>query len=39
MRDRDYAALLAEEWDADVALNWAIINGEDHTGVMLFYDM
>ena len=74
MKDRDYAALLAEEWQADVAfivgcrvlipqavyeaphlgslavhdsllpeyrgfapLNWTILNGEDHTGVTLFY--
>ena len=74
MKDRDYAALLADEWQADVAfivgcrvlisravyeaprlgslavhdsllpeyrgfapLNWAILNGEDHTGVTLFY--
>lgn len=74
MKDRDYAALLADEWQADVVfivgcrvlipqaeyeaprlgslavhdsllpeyrgfapLNWAILNGEDHTGVTLFY--
>jgi methionyl-tRNA formyltransferase len=74
MKDRDYAALLVDEWQADVAfivgcrvlipravyeaprlgslavhdsllpeyrgfapLNWAILNGEDHTGVTLFY--
>jgi methionyl-tRNA formyltransferase len=74
MKDRDYAALLADEWQVDVAfivgcrvliprevyesprlgslavhdsllpeyrgfapLNWAILNGEDHTGVTLFY--
>jgi methionyl-tRNA formyltransferase len=74
MKDRDYAALLAGEWQADAAfvvgcrvlippavyeaprlgslavhdsllpeyrgfapLNWAILNGEDHTGVTLFY--
>ena len=74
MKDRDYAALLANEWQAEAAfivgcrvllpqevyeaprlgslavhdsllpeyrgfapLNWAILNGEDHTGVTLFY--
>lgn len=74
MKEHDYAALLRDTWQADVAfivgcrvlippavyqaprlgslavhdsllpeyrgfapLNWAILNGEDHTGVTLFY--
>ncbi|MBI3881571.1 MAG: methionyl-tRNA formyltransferase [Verrucomicrobia bacterium] len=74
MKDRDYGALLVDEWRADLVvavgcrilfprevharprlgcvgvhdsllpeyrgfapLNWAILNGEDHTGVTLFY--
>lgn len=74
MKDRDYTALLTQEWQADMAfivgcrvliprkvyeaprlgslavhdsllpeyrgfapLNWAILNGEKHTGVTLFY--